>query len=363
MKLLFTFFVPSGGVETLNRFRCRALLQAGIECHLLYKRDGAGRQNILDIPHYITDRDEDLRHIIASHHYDAIIVTCDHLMLLRLREAGYQGPLIYEAQGLGTLEAGANTMNEGTPFIRQYACGAISTPTPHLMQLYHNYLAGFPCFYVNNFIDTSVFHHEEAPWLNPTGQPILAWIGRLESNKNWMLFLQAGAELIRRVPELQLWMFEDPNLAELGERERFQAAVAELNLHPHLSLKPNIPHSHMPYYYSAIGDYGGMLMSTSRVEGFGYVVAEAMSCGCPVLSTDSDGVRSLIQPEVTGKLFSSGTVMEGVDQALDLLYNKPKREALKQNALLHIHTSFSPARYTADIVNVLVALGIRRFGS
>lgn len=40
MKVLFTFFNPSGGMETLNRVRCAALTARGIECHMLYTHNG-----------------------------------------------------------------------------------------------------------------------------------------------------------------------------------------------------------------------------------------------------------------------------------------------------------------------------------
>ncbi|ECH9276421.1 glycosyltransferase family 1 protein, partial [Salmonella enterica subsp. enterica] len=45
MKVLFTFYVPSGGVETLNRLRCNVLKSHGIEGHIMYLRPGSGLVN------------------------------------------------------------------------------------------------------------------------------------------------------------------------------------------------------------------------------------------------------------------------------------------------------------------------------
>lgn len=360
MKILFTYFIASGGVETLNRLRCRALRQVGIEAHVLYLWDGAGRQNMADISHFITNDDNEMRTVLAAGHYDAIIVTCDHLMLQRIRGLGYSGVLIYEAQGLGTREQASGTLAFASQFIRLYAQAAISPPTTHLMELLQTYLSGVHPFYVQNLIDTEKFTYTPASWLNPSGSLILGWIGRLEHNKNWPLFLQIAASLSHGRDNLQIWMFEDANITEPGEREKFNQTVHDLGLQSILTLRSNIPHDHMPHYLSTIGDSGGMLLSTSFIEGFGYAVAEAMSCGCPVLSTDSDGVRSFIDHNRTGKFFM--TVDEGVREANALIDNRPVTDNIRAQAKQHIYNHFSFARYAADIVNIMAALGLRPYG-
>ncbi|MBW7474536.1 glycosyltransferase family 4 protein [Paenibacillus oenotherae] len=363
MKLLFTYFVPSGGIETLNRLRCRALRQVGMEGHLLYLWDGAGRQNITDIPCFVTNDDNEIRAIIQSHRYDAVIVTCDHLMLQRIRGLGYNGPLIYESQGLGGHEQARSTIEFASLFIKLYAQAVISPPVSHMIELFRTYLPGFPRFFVQNMIDTDRFVYQNARWLNPSGSPILAWIGRLEQNKDWQLFLRIGEQVARHLPDVQLWMFEDANISEPGEREKFSRLIHELNLLPRLTLRSNVPHDHMPHYLSAVGDSSGLLLSTSHLEGFGYAVAEAMSCDCPVLSTDSDGVRSFIEHNRTGKFFVTRTISEAVAEALQLINNRPFTDSIRQQAKEHIHALFSPRRYAADIVNVMVELGLRPYQS
>jgi glycosyltransferase involved in cell wall biosynthesis len=358
MKLLFSYFVPSGGIETLNRLRCRALRQVGIDCHLLYLWDGAGRQNLTDIPYFITNDDTEIRALLSRERYDAIIATCDHLMLQRLRGLGHAGALLYEVQGLGGVEQARGTLAFASQFIRMYAQGAISPPTSHLMELFQTFLHDFPRFYVQNMIDAQRFTYVDAKWLNPEDGPILAWIGRLEKNKNWPLFLRIGSSLRKHIPELRLWMFEDANISEPGERERFSQLVHELGLLERITMRSNVPHDQMPHYLSAVGDSGGMLVSTSYIEGFGYAVAEAMSCRCPVLSTDSDGVRSFIEHNRTGKFFAAQSVNGAVNEALAYIYNRPFTELVRQQAEQHIRAHFSGERYTADMRNVLAAIGL-----
>jgi len=49
-----------------------------------------------------------------------------------------------------------------------------------------------------------------------------------------------------------------------------------------------------------------LFLSSSRVEGFGLAVAEAMACGCAVVSTDSGGVRDFAIHGITALLTEPG---------------------------------------------------------
>ncbi|ALS29302.1 family 1 glycosyl transferase [Paenibacillus sp. 32O-W] len=356
MKILFTYYIPSGGIETLNRLRCQALRQRGIEAEQLYLWDGAGKQNIRDIPTYFMNDQQQLAGLVHARQYDAIVVTCDHFMLERLRGGGYPGTLIYEAQGLESVEAANSTLEFASMFVRSHAQGVIAPPTSHLMQLFQKYFGDFPRFHIQNMVDTNRFSYVHAPDLNPSEAPILMWVGRLETNKNWRYFLEIGAALAAHVPNLQLWMFEDANISEPGERVHFQATVASLGLGRRLKVFSNMPHDHMPHYFSVTGYSGGMLVSTSKAEGFGYAVAEAMSCRCPVLATDSDGVRHFIDHDVTGK-FMTASVHDAVRQALDLMRNAPLRKSVIAQGEARIRTLFTPERYVSDLINVMRALG------
>ncbi|MGN7308938.1 glycosyltransferase family 1 protein, partial [Bacillus subtilis] len=85
MKVLFTFFVPSGGVNTLNRLRTAVLQRHGIEAHVLYLYPGSGMQNNNSTPVFTASSDEEIHSLIHHHRYDAIIVTSDIYMPGRLR--------------------------------------------------------------------------------------------------------------------------------------------------------------------------------------------------------------------------------------------------------------------------------------
>jgi len=360
LKLLFTYFVPSGGVETLNRHRARALRRIGIESHLLYLWRGAGEQNLInsDIPYLVTNDDRQIAELLAMHRYDAVIASCDHLMLERIRGNGYAGPILYDAQGLGSRETAASTLQKAAPFIRRYARAIISPQTSHLMELFNRLYPDLPRFYLHNPFDAARFHYRSVAETTQGGAPVAAWIGRLEGNKNGELYLRICAELSRRVPDLRLWVFLDATIGDKKEALRFRERAEQLKLSSRMMRLSNVPHADMPDYLSAIGDSGGFLLSTSGTEGFGYAVAEAMSCRCPVVATDSDGVRMMIEDGRTGLFFRSGTASEGASQSLRLLEDRALASFIREEAYRRITTTFHPDRYCADMANVLRALGV-----
>lgn len=55
MNILFVFYVPSGGVETLNRQRSVALKKIGINSHFLYYQKRRELLNDHEAPVFITN--------------------------------------------------------------------------------------------------------------------------------------------------------------------------------------------------------------------------------------------------------------------------------------------------------------------
>jgi glycosyltransferase involved in cell wall biosynthesis len=94
------------------------------------------------------------------------------------------------------------------------------------------------------------------------------------------------------------------------------------------------------------------------VEGAPYSLLEAMSCRCPVLTTDSDGVRSSIIHNQTGKYYTLGNIDNAVREAKELMNNKAIRESIRSNALEHVKTHFSPDLYAQNFINMLKSLGV-----
>lgn len=353
MKVLFVYYLPSGGVETLNRERCLALKKAGVSCELLYMQQGNGYANIDQIPVHVTNKDEEIKALIEKKNYSLIMVCSDHLFLKRIRSLGYTGKLIYEVQGLGTISEAEHWMRQARHYVKRYADAIFYPRTPHLASLVERHIPNFPVYSFHNCFDTDRFGYVNSSFPSPS--PIIGWVGRLEPNKNWRGFLEYVFELRKYHPTLTIWMFHDPTLASFQEKKSFNAICNELNLTETITCYSNIPHKDMAMYYSTIGDSGGFLCSTSIVEGFGYALVEAISCKCPVISTDSDGVRSFVLHNQSGKLIDLSNMPEAVREGLDMLTNEALRNIIKVQARNHITHILNPITYASQFIELIQA--------
>lgn len=355
MKVLFTFYNPSGGMETLNRTRCRALMNRGVECHLLYTHPGAGVQNIRGIPTLIAGKDGEIRERIQKEQYDLIVVCTDIDLARRIRGFGYGGPLVFEIQGLGPLQEAEIILKDMSERIHQCADALLYPKTTHLQQLLTRRFAGIPAYCFDDPVDASEFAYRSYP-AKPF--PILGWVGRLQANKNWSEFLKIGSRLLNIRPEMYLWIFHDEQLYDPGDKEQFSELAEALGITSRIIMYSNVPHELMADYLSMIGDSGGLLCSTSILEGFGYAVAEAMLCRCPVLSSDSDGIRRMIRHNRTGRLYNRGSIDDAVEGALDLLQSGKRRERIRLEGERHIRETLSPDLYADRFLKMAKKLGV-----
>lgn len=264
--------------------------------------------------------------------------------------------MIIEIQGYGPKSTAKSALTDAIPLVNNYATGFLNPKTPHIVQLLDELYPSLPKFSFNNCFDTNQFSYKAVP---TSHHPNIAWIGRIEDNKNWREFLKIGSELIHNHnSNIRLHMFEDPTLSEAKERAQFEKLIKQLDLEKHLFLHANVPNDQMAVYFSMIGESGGFLCSTSKVEGAPYSLLEAMSCKCPVLTTDSDGVRSSVIHNKTGKYYTLGDVTEAVKEAKELMADSQLREQIRKNAFEHVKVNFNPDLYCVNFISMIQSLGL-----
>jgi glycosyltransferase involved in cell wall biosynthesis len=114
----------------------------------------------------------------------------------------------------------------------------------------------------------------EHPWADPAEPPFVLGVGRLNAQKDFATLIRAVAELRER-RRLRLMI-----LGEGEERASLEALGRELGLGGDLAMPGFVPN---PYAYMR---RAATFALSSRWEGFGNVLVEAMACGIPVVSTD-----------------------------------------------------------------------------
>ena len=84
-----------------------------------------------------------------------------------------------------------------------------------------------------------------------------------------------------------------------------------------------------------------ILVSPSRSEPFGLSIVEAMAAGVPVVATQSEGAREIIDQSLTGQLVPIADVPAMAETISALLENRSRRELLAANAVQSARKRFS----------------------
>lgn len=110
--------------------------------------------------------------------------------------------------------------------------------------------------------------------------------------------------------------------------------------HPRLICLGCVPHNEMPTVYNQVDV---LLFPTVR-EGFGLVVAEAMSCGLPVVATDCSSLPELVKNGMGGYLCRLGDVMGFADKINQLAENPGLRREMGEFNRTRVEERFSARR-------------------
>jgi glycosyltransferase involved in cell wall biosynthesis len=112
------------------------------------------------------------------------------------------------------------------------------------------------------------------PWLTDKDRPVYITAGRLVETKDHRTLLRAFAIHLRRRPSRLMILGTGPMLEELS------GLAAELGIAEHVEFAGLVANP-LPLMRAA-----DAFVLSSRAEGFGNVLVEAMGCGTPVISTD-----------------------------------------------------------------------------
>jgi glycosyltransferase involved in cell wall biosynthesis len=145
--------------------------------------------------------------------------------------------------------------------------------------------------------------------------PAIVSAGRLAEAKNFPLLIDAMALLRRRLPAARLFI-----LGQGDQEPQLRQQIASLGLSDAVRL---CGFQRNPWKYIARADVFAL---TSRYEGFGNVLVEAMACGVPVVVTSSPGPLEIVRDAVDGVIVREHTAA-AVAQALEVMLTDDRRRA------------------------------------
>jgi glycosyltransferase involved in cell wall biosynthesis len=172
----------------------------------------------------------------------------------------------------------------------------------------------------------------------PLDAKVIAGVGRLNSQKNFSLFLDIAAALVLRFPELRFLLAGDgPEESMLREKAR------SLGLEDRVVFAGYVADTR--HVYTA----ADMLLMPSRFEGLPMTLLEAMAMGLPVVASKLDGIAEVIEDGREGFLAESIHPQDFVDRSATLLESPTKSSELASNARAKIESRFSVERMTTAV--------------
>jgi glycosyltransferase involved in cell wall biosynthesis len=157
----------------------------------------------------------------------------------------------------------------------------------------------------------------------PTGLPerFIAGVGRLDHQKGFDLLLEAFARLDD--PDLELVL-----VGRGPEEGALKAQAEKLGVGNRVHFPGFVEHP------AAIVSRAEIFCLSSRWEGFGHVIVEAMAVGCPVVVCDCEfGPAEIVEHGNTGLLVPPEDVDALAKALIRLLSNRDEAERLAEHAL------------------------------
>jgi len=148
-------------------------------------------------------------------------------------------------------------------------------------------------------------------------------VGRYSPEKGFDLLMDAWAIVTLKHPDWKL------NIYGTGDYKTFQNMAIEKGVSQSLTCHPPTSTIYNEYYRSSI------FVLSSRHEGFGLVILEAMSVGLPVVAfACPSGPKALISNNSDGILVENGNTKELADKICYLIENPDIRKKMGRNAII-----------------------------
>lgn len=155
-------------------------------------------------------------------------------------------------------------------------------------------------------------------WFKAGEEPVIVATGRLTQQKDFPTLLRALARLRER-REARLIIF-----GEGEDRPHLERLAVELGVSESVEFPGFVKN---PYAYMRAAS---LFVFSSKWEGFGNVLVEAMACGCPIVSTDCpSGPAEILENGVWGDLVPVGD-SEALSKTIERALDKGHRETREQ---------------------------------
>jgi GalNAc-alpha-(1->4)-GalNAc-alpha-(1->3)-diNAcBac-PP-undecaprenol alpha-1,4-N-acetyl-D-galactosaminyltransferase len=152
----------------------------------------------------------------------------------------------------------------------------------------------------------------------------IIYVGRISPEKNILTLVQSIIKLLEKGKKLTLELYGDNKSKLYYEKVKKKIDASSFSE----SIKLLGPVSNIKAAYKN----ADLLCLISSYEGFSNVIAEALACGIPIITSDIEENRFLVEEEVNGFLVNpddSENVADGINKFLSL--SLEQRQQIKEN--------------------------------
>lgn len=162
--------------------------------------------------------------------------------------------------------------------------------------------------------------------VSPLEDKVVIAAGRLAPQKGFDLLIEAFRKVVPHYPDWKLKIFGFGR-----EKANLQKLIMDYKLYNHVFLMG--PTQEIEEELAKASIYA----LSSRYEGFGMVIVEAMQCGVPVVSFDCPkGPAEIITHNEDGFLVENGNIDEFAERLMELMGDEQKRKQFGQNAIRNV---------------------------
>lgn len=170
---------------------------------------------------------------------------------------------------------------------------------------------------------------------------VMISVGRLASEKNWEVLLNAVALVLKDVPQFRLVLIGDGQ-----DRKNLEDLTKELGIRKRVTFLGALAFSEIPAYMKAADIFG----FASITETQGLVTLEAMAAGLPVVAVDASGTRDILKNGQQGYLVENNA--DALAAGIKKLLSNPERMQKFAEAALKKAESFNVELLTKKLLTV-----------
>lgn len=169
------------------------------------------------------------------------------------------------------------------------------------------------------------------------GRYAIGCFGRVRAQKGTDLFVDAMCTLLPQYPDFSAVIVGAITPDQTGFANELRRKIAEAGLQDRIVITGELPIAEVESWYRRLAIYA----FTSRNEGFGLTLIEAMSVGAALVATRAGAAEIVVEDGVTGTLVPTGDAKALADAIEPLMRDPEAARAMGMRGRQHVLDRFS----------------------